>query len=693
MWTRGLLVVGGRGDSEGRAPERLMRELGRPGFLTVLDESDAAGIRPDEKYDVALISPGCARPGAVLRACVESGMPSLVIGARHLDAGAGALLSAYRARGGSALGPGSQGFFDWEKGLALCWSRAVRVPDGRPEERHVALIAQGGTVPFALYAMAVEGGVRFRRVVSLGTCADGDAQLLRQMRLSIDDPETTLLILALESLSKGREFLNLAARAASRGLPVALLRSGADRRFLPRIARRRPDAVWTDRIMWESVAGQYGVVLLDDAQQIVDLGKLSGPSPRGNRVAVLAVSEGLAVMQGEQCLAAGLDVHDFSRALRRKVKTRLNGRGTANNPVDMTGAALNEEGVLSGVLSDALASGECDMILVTTGAMTPRQGELVARALGEARRSLTIPLACCCMSRWHPLEDMVRRMNAEGVPLFAGPKRAAEALACLWRVGRAVPAPPPGRVPREPFLRRCPPRLSERDAMALVESYGLSTVPHRFCTSVSEVLRAARELGFPLALKVVSPSFASKQQARAVALNLRTEEELRNAYGRILERVSRVHADAEVQGVFAQKMISDGVECMIGIKRDALFGPVVAVALGGAYYGLVKDISLRVAPVTLETARDMIASLKGYPLVSGRWFGRANDVEALARQIVVLSRMACAEPDIEELDINPVFIRPEGLGAEIADAFAVRRVPAAGAEDRTEGERMMEMRQ
>ena len=156
-----------------------------------------------------------------------------------------------------------------------------------------------------------------------------------------------------------------------------------------------------------------------------------------------------------------------------------------------------------------------------------------------------------------------------------------------------------------------------------------------------------------------------------MALNLRTEEELRNAYGRILERVSRVHPDAVIEGVFAQKMITDGIECMIGIKRDPLFGPVVAVALGGAFYGLMKDISLRAAPVSIEVAHDMIASLKGYPLLSGAWSGVSMDVAALARQIVTLSHMGCAEPDIELLDINPIFIRPQG--AEIADAFAVRR--------------------
>ncbi|MDY3867750.1 MAG: acetate--CoA ligase family protein, partial [Pyramidobacter sp.] len=162
-----------------------------------------------------------------------------------------------------------------------------------------------------------------------------------------------------------------------------------------------------------------------------------------------------------------------------------------------------------------------------------------------------------------------------------------------------------------------------------------------------------------------------KQQARAVALNLCTEEELRNAYGRILERVSRAHPDAVVEGVFAQKMVTGGIECMIGIKRDPVFGPVVAVALGGAFYGLMKDIALRAAPVSLDGAREMIRSLKGYPLISGAWSGVKMDTEALAQQLVTLSQMSCAEPDIELMDINPIFVRAQG--AEIADAFSVRR--------------------
>lgn len=673
MWSRGLLITGS-GASD-LTPLHLMRGLERDGFFTVMTEDEAARSWPNEAFDVVMVAPGCKGPAPVLRRCFAQNPPFLVLGCPRLDAESSALLAQYRARGGRALGPGSQGFFDWEKKLALSWSPSVRLPDSLPDERHVVLIAQGGAVPFSLYAMAVEAGVRFRRVLSLGNCCDSDEELFSQIRGVIADPHSKLLILCLESLSRGREFLTLTAQAAARHLPVVLLRAGASERLRERMANRHPDGAWTDQIMWDSVAGQYGVVLLDDAQQIVDLGKLAalGPSSRGRRVAVLSTSEGLAALSADQCTAAGLDVSAFSQALKDKIQSRLPSWTCVDNPADLSSHVLNDEDLLSRILADVRESGECDMILVTVGVLTPRQGELLSRALVAAHHS-GLPLACCCLGRWRPLEDMVRRLNAGGVPLFSSPRRVAEAMASLWRIGRTVPAvsemcPPAAR----PVLDSLPRKLSERDAMQLVEAYGLKTVPHILCTSVAEVIDASRALGFPLALKVVSPSFASKQQSRAVALNLKTEEELRNAYGRILERVSRVHAEAEIQGVVAQKMITDGIECMIGIKRDPLFGAVVAVALGGAFYGLVKDIALRVAPVSAAEARGMIESLKGYPLISGQWFGRPNDVDALAGQIAALSEMACAEPDIEVLDINPIFVRPLGLGTEIADAFAVRR--------------------
>ncbi len=671
---RGLLILGqseGKDQDLDRLPGDLMDQLGRGDFLELCDEASALEEWPNGPFDVVLLSPGCRRCPELLDRCRRP-VSLVVIGAPSDGSSAmDRALRGLKERGVDFLGPRSQGFFLWSQGLALCWSRAVTSPE--QPGGSVMLVSQGGTMGFSLYAMALEAGVRFRGALSLGTGQD-DAMLLKALEWAIADPEVHLLVLCLETLRDGREFLRLASKAAARRLPLLLLRLGRNGALKDRLLDRHQGAAWTDEIMWDSVAGQFGVVSLEDAHQIVDLGKLfSSPwRPQGNRVAVAALSEGLALSMADQCLSAGLRLTEFSPSLTRSLQEELPPWGSAQNPMDLGESILEDPLMFSEALIKLQRSDEVDLILVAAGPMTSLQGRAFAEAVAMAHRSGPKPVAACCMARWKPLEEMVLQLNAAGVPLFSSPRRVAAALGCLWDINRPVaPISAICRPSSKPQMNRLPEKLSERDAFELVDHYGLGAVEQRFCRNMAEVLEAAQELGFPLVLKAVSPSFASKQKARAVALNLRSEEQLRNSYGRVLERVSRAHPNAEVQGVLVQRMIDDGLECMIGIKRDPLFGPVVAVALGGAYYEMMKDLILRAAPVTMEIAREMIQSLKGYGLLSGQWNGTPLDIEALAEQIVKLSHMGCAEPDLEVLDINPIFVRPNS--AEIADAFAVRR--------------------
>ncbi len=666
---RGLLIQGEGGlcsAGQDGLPAQQMGQLGRHGFLEVCDESTALAQWPQGPFDLVLIAPGCRRAQELLDRC-GSGLSLVVVGtpgSSELDAA----LEGLRERGVPFLGPGSQGFFSWPHRLCFCWSKAVGPPE---PDGHVALISQGGTVGFSLYAMAAEAGVRFRGALSLGSPPD-DATLLAALERAIDDPQVHLLVLCLETLQQGRQFLQMASRAAARRLPLLLLRVGRWPELKDRVLQRHRDGAWTDDVMWNSVARQFGVTVLEDAHQIVDVGKLfSSPwRAQGDRVAVAATSEGLAFALADRCLAARLRLVQFSPALTQKLEHQLPPWGSTQNPLDLSKGVLEDPLRLSRILMDLQKAPEVDLILVGAGSMTPKQGRDFAEAVSLAHQMGPKPVAACCLSRWKPLEEMVARLNAAGVPLFSSPRRVADALGGLWDMDR--PHRPPAAscpVGKQPLMDSLPEKLSERDAFALVDHYGLAAVEQRFCRTMAEALEASRELGFPLALKAVSPSFASKQKVRALALNLRSEEQLRNSYGRVLERAHRAHPDAEIQGVLVQRM-AQGVECMIGIKRDPLFGPMVAVALGGAYYELMKDLVLRAAPVTQEIALEMVQNLRGYPLLSGQW-GQRLDVQGLAEQIVKLSRMGWAEPDLEVLDLNPIFVGPQGVA--IADAFAVRR--------------------
>jgi len=217
-----------------------------------------------------------------------------------------------------------------------------------------------------------------------------------------------------------------------------------------------------------------------------------------------------------------------------------------------------------------------------------------------------------------------------------------------------------------------PEELTEYDAKRLLARWGMSVTREILCSSLEEALSAASEIGYPVALKVMSPDIIHKTEAGAVALRLKDEEELRNAFGRLLERSLKAMPGARIRGMLVQEMVSGGVECMIGVKRDPVFGPFVAVGLGGIYVEILKDLSLRHAPVDIEEARRMIASLKGFPLLSGARGSVPKDIEALAGMVSRVSLMALAEESLAELDINPVLVLGEGGGAIAVDAAVIR---------------------
>jgi succinyl-CoA synthetase beta subunit len=188
---------------------------------------------------------------------------------------------------------------------------------------------------------------------------------------------------------------------------------------------------------------------------------------------------------------------------------------------------------------------------------------------------------------------------------------------------------------------------------------------------LEEALEAAEMIGYPVALKVMSPNIVHKSEARIIALNLNSEEELRNAYGRTLEKARLANPEADIRGVLVQEMLKDGIECTVAIKRDTIFGSVLSVGLGGVYASAVRDSVLRIAPVDEENAMAMIRDLKGYSLLKGAWGRPSYDVAAFAKMVARLSNLACIEDQLVQLEINPVFVKKKG--SVVVDAFVVRR--------------------
>lgn len=216
---------------------------------------------------------------------------------------------------------------------------------------------------------------------------------------------------------------------------------------------------------------------------------------------------------------------------------------------------------------------------------------------------------------------------------------------------------------------KCPihPRPTEYDAKILLKTFGIPVARERLCRSFREAAEAAGSIGYPVAIKVMSPAILSKSDARVIALNLQDEEELRNAYGRTLEKARKTNPGARIRGVLVQEMVRGGSEWRMEFRRDSRFGPVVEVSAAGVYGELLPDGVIRVAPFDREEARAMILESRGRPLLSGGWMREKLDAEAFASALSAFSRLAFCEREVSRLEVNPIFVNKKGV--LVVDAF------------------------
>jgi len=212
--------------------------------------------------------------------------------------------------------------------------------------------------------------------------------------------------------------------------------------------------------------------------------------------------------------------------------------------------------------------------------------------------------------------------------------------------------------------------VSEYQAKRILSEYGIAVTQEELATTREQALAVAKRIGYPVAIKVQSPDISHKTEARAVRLNIGSDRELALAFEEVLSNARAYRKDASIEGVLIQEMVTDGLEAILGVTNDPLFGPAVMFGLGGIFAEVLKDVSFRLAPVTPSVAREMIEEIAGYPVLAGARGRPRADVDALVDAIVRLSALAVDLKDrVAELDINPLFVFAEGRGVKAADAL------------------------
>ncbi len=619
--------------------------------------------------DLAVICLPAAQVEAAARTALAAGVRALcVISSGFAEVGHdGAarqerLLALVRAHGARLVGPNCLGIA--VPGIGLNATFAPRaLPPGR-----IAFSSQSGALGLTLLERAAERNLGFSAFVSIGNKADVSSNDL--LEWWEEDEETGVVLLYLESFGNPRKFGRLAARVA-RKKPILALKAGTTGAGA-RAASSHTTALAGAESAVDALFRQAGVLRARTLEELVDAAALlsSQPLPKGRRTAVVTNAGGLGILCADACEAAGLELEGLGGEMRERLRAVLPADASVANPVDLLGSAT--AATYEAVLPLVLADPAIDSVIVLFVPPVVATADDVAAAIARAAAGATKPVLAVIVSA-DGIPAPLRTADSP-VAAFTNPESAARALALAaeradWLRREAGTVPTVDDIDDESARRVLESIADERwldpaEARALLTAYGIPLVPERTADSVEEAVAAARELGFPSVVKTAAAG-AHKTESDGVALGLATEEEVRAAATRI------------GTPLLVQPMITGGVELLAGVVQDPVFGPLVAFGPGGVLAELIGDARFAVAPLTDVDAEELVRGGKAGRLVAG-FRGRAQaDAAALTDLVHRLARLAEENPEVAELDLNPVLGLAEGCVAVDARVRLRRAQPTS----------------
>jgi acetyltransferase len=644
--------------------------LGLEAYASVLEVPDA--------IDLAIIVIPYFIVPSVLRECGEKDISSVVvISAGFREAGREGLErereliqigEEYDLR---LIGPNCLGVIDTDTPLNATF--AAGMPPGGP----IAFMSQSGALGTAVLDMAMAGRVGFSKFVSLGNKADvSEIDLLEAWG---DDPNSRVILIYVEGLPDGQEFIDV-ARQVTRHKPVVAIKSGVTKSG-SRAVSSHTGSLAGSEAAYKAAFKQAGVTRAASMEQVFDYALAFAYQPllKGSRIGIVTNAGGPGILATDALEHAGLQIPRLSRDTVVALEEYLPGAASAANPVDVLGDALADryEHAIELVLGDPKVDGL--LVIVTPQAMTEieKTAHAVGRIAAQKGEEVAKPVLACFMGEAR-IDAGVRVLREYGVPNYIYPERAAVALAAMdsYRNERQRPIfePEPCEVcqppVRELFDRvREEGRVSIGDAEAreVLEAYGFPVPQSRLAKTPEEAVDIAEEIGYPVVLKVASPDILHKTDVGGVKLNVGSPGDVRDAFDLIVYRASRYMPDARVWGCLVQEMVTGGREILVGMNRDPQFGPLVAFGLGGIYVEALKDVAFRIAPFSRQEAAEMIREIRSYPLLEGVRGEEPADHEAMVDALMRISQLVTDFPEILELDINPLTVFEEGRGAVAID--------------------------
>ncbi|OQX10263.1 MAG: acyl-CoA synthetase [Desulfobulbaceae bacterium A2] len=635
--------------------------------LTRLEEYDG-------QVDLAVIVVPRAAVMAAARSALLKGAKGLVVitagfketgpEGRQLEQDLVTLVRRHRAR---LLGPNCLGFIDTGSRLNASFAGRMPMPGA------IAIFSQSGALCTAMLDLSTSRHLGLSKLISIGNKADiTEVDLLSTLAR---DVQTRVIVGYLEDIVSGDDFIK-AAEEASTIKPVVILKSGTTAAG-QKAAASHTGVLAGQETAYAAAFRRSGVIRAESFDALFDIAAALAlqPLPQGDRVLIITNAGGPGTMAADAVERSGMRVAELDSNTATALRAQLPAAASVGNPVDVLGDADPERYAAALVSAQDDESVDAILVILTPQAMT-KPAE-TARALVRVLRG-NKPVVASFMGGQDVMPGRVELASA-GLPDYESPERAVGALRAMfdyasWR-GR-----PPRQVTRFQVNRRRVERiisrrqrsgrlqLGEVKAKDVLRAYGFHVLEGQLATCSEEAVEIARRLGFPVAMKIVSPNIVHKSDLGGVRLNVANAREVEDAFDLMTLRIRQRAPEAFIEGVYVERMAEQGMEVIIGMTRDPQFGPMLMFGLGGIFVEVLQDVAFNLAPITADEAEQMLRSTRSYAMLKGKRGHKEVDIPAIAAGLQRISQLTTDFPQIVELDINPFIVGEIGSEPVVADA-------------------------
>ena len=565
------------------------------------------------------------------------------------------------------LGPNCLGFINTRKNVNVSFAGEMPASGG------ISVFSQSGALCSVMLDMATHRQLGLAKLISIGNKADiSGVDILAYLA---QDEQTKVIVGYLEDIVSGKNFIKAAEDAANKK-PVIILKSGTTSAGIKAAASHTGILASADTA-YGAAFKRSGVIRADTFEGLFDYAAALSmqPLPLGNNVLIITNAGGPGIVAADAVEHAGMNVVEQSNLAGNPLNPQLSSSATPVNPVHILGDV--DHAHYGAAVKSAQGDPAVDAILVilTPQAMT-RPAETV-KAMATSTDGIK-PLVATFMGGRNVLPSR-QELAAVGLPDYDSPERAVAALKGM-REYAAWKQRPPRSVTRFKVNRRKVERiLSRRQRAGMLQlgevkgkdvlgAYGFHVPEGALASTAEEAIEIAERIGFPVAMKIVSPDIVHKSDLGGVFLNVTNRESVEDTYDLMTLKISKKVPNARIQGVYVEQMASKGLEVIIGMTRDPQFGPMLMFGLGGIFVEVMKDVTFHLAPITEQEAIQMLKSTKSYAMLQGRRGQDGVDVAAIASGLQRISQLTTDFPQILELDINPFIVGDFGSEPVVADA-------------------------